>query len=213
MTTYRLVGFIARELQVMGDKGTATRERILEKALQLFQHKGFGGTSISDILDSAGIKKGTLYFHFTSKDEIGFTVLKRASSELSAFLDSVLVGDTALAKLDSYFIGILESQRRLKFIGGCIFGNAALEMSDSNALYADYISQVFEQWIETIRSIVAAAQSSGDIRGDIPAEALARQIVAATEGAIMLARIHKHEHSLNLCFTSLRQMLAPVRTK
>src|SRR5512145_2675541 len=101
----------------MGDKGAATRERILEVALQLFQHKGFGGTSISDILGSAGIKKGTLYFHFTSKDEIGFSVLQRASSELSAFLDSVLVGDTAQAKLDSYFSGILEWQRRLKYVG------------------------------------------------------------------------------------------------
>ena len=53
-----------------------TRERILRAAMELFRRHGFHNTSLSRILKDAGITKGGFYFHFKSKEELGFAVLE-----------------------------------------------------------------------------------------------------------------------------------------
>ena len=60
--------------------GTQTRERLLEEATELAQRKGFGATSVNDLLVATGIKKGTLYYHFPGKDDLGLAVLERAKA-------------------------------------------------------------------------------------------------------------------------------------
>lgn len=192
----------------MSDKGARSREKVLDEAFKLFQHKGFGATTINDLMEASGLKKGTLYFHFSGKEEIGMLVLQRAQTELTDFLDKTLTGTTPAACLANYFDRTLEWQRRLEFVGGCIFGNAALEMADSNDAFARFISQVFEEWEEKIRCVIAAAQEAGQIRSDLTADALAHHVVTATEGAIMFSRLRKNDQPLITCFDSLRSLLA-----
>lgn len=191
----------------MSGKGSRSKEKVIEEAFKLFQQKGFGATSINDLMAASGLKKGTLYFHFSDKEEIGMLVLQRARTELMDFLDKTLTGTTPAACLLNYFDRTLEWHRRLEFVGGCIFGNAALEMADSNDLYARFISQVFAEWGEKIRMVIAAAQGAGQIRTDLTADALAHHVVTATEGAIMLSRLRKDDQQLISCFDSLRTLL------
>ena len=54
-----------------------TKERILETALGLFAQSGYLGTSMSDIAGELGITKGTLYKHYTSKQEILDSIVER----------------------------------------------------------------------------------------------------------------------------------------
>ena len=192
-----------------GKKGDETKERILEESLKLFQRKGMGGTSLSDILAATGLKKGALYFHFTSKEEIALLALERARSELLGFLDSSLTGQTPAARLDNHFSALLEMHRKLCFAGGCIFGNVALEMADSNDRIASIVCGVFDEWTERIRGTVEAGVSEGVFRSDLSAADMALHVVAATEGAIMLARLQKSDAPLTVCFSALRLLLAP----
>lgn len=195
----------------MHNKGATTKDRILDEAMKLFQHKGFGSTTLSDILDATGLKKGALYFHFASKEEIALLALDRARTELLGFLDTTLVGPTPTACLENYFTALLEWHRTLRFAGGCIFGNAALEMADSNEQFASFVRSVFDEWIARIRAIVEAGQAEGLIRGDLAAEDMAQHMVSATEGAIMLARLRKSDAPLSLCFAAFRLLLSPPR--
>ncbi len=58
----------------------STQERqteILDAAEQLFALEGYDGTSVSDIMKVVGIAKGTLYYHFASKDEILDALISR----------------------------------------------------------------------------------------------------------------------------------------
>lgn len=47
-----------------------TKRKIFETSMKLFAEKGYDATSIEDITESVGVAKGTLYYHFTSKEEI-----------------------------------------------------------------------------------------------------------------------------------------------
>jgi len=46
------------------------KERIIDAGIRLFLAKGFAGTTTKELTDAAGVAKGTLYWHFTSKDRI-----------------------------------------------------------------------------------------------------------------------------------------------
>lgn len=58
------------------------KEEILDAAEKLFAAKGFDNTSTGDILDAVGIARGTLYYHFKSKEEILDGVIQRMASRL-----------------------------------------------------------------------------------------------------------------------------------
>lgn len=55
------------------------RNEILDAAEQLFGQKGFDGTSTNDILEKVGIARGTLYYHFKSKEDIMDALIERYS--------------------------------------------------------------------------------------------------------------------------------------
>ncbi len=52
-----------------------TKERILDVAIDLFAQKGFDAVSMREIAEASGIRKATLYYYFTTKDEILVTIL------------------------------------------------------------------------------------------------------------------------------------------
>ena len=78
----------------MSTKGELTRSKILANAGQVFQDKGILATTVTDLLNATGTTKGNLYFHFSSKEDIGLEVLKKAHTAFNSFLDKALTGPT-----------------------------------------------------------------------------------------------------------------------
>ena len=74
-----------------------TAERILETASDLFARQGAYGTSLGDIAKSVGISKGTLYYYYTTKQDVVDAVAKRTISaigdRLFAWVDTVKATD------------------------------------------------------------------------------------------------------------------------
>jgi TetR/AcrR family transcriptional repressor of nem operon len=188
----------------MKTKGDITREKILASARELFNIKGFSATTINDLVQATGMQKGSLYFHFTGKDEIARAVLNEATSEFMDFLSAALAGDNPGASLEQFFRCALEKHLATGFVGGCLFGNSALEMSDSDPEFAGAIARVFDQWSDKVAVAVAGAQQNGQIRTDIGSEALANHIIASIEGGIMLSRLKKDERPMRQCLETLR---------
>jgi AcrR family transcriptional regulator len=67
--------------------GAATRDRILAVALELFASKGYAATSVRDITERLGMTKASLYYHFTSKEEILRALLSPIGVELTALVE------------------------------------------------------------------------------------------------------------------------------
>jgi len=72
--------------------GLVTRERILLEAARLFRHRGYAATSLRDIADAAGLKAGSIYYHFDSKEQIVNEVLAEGTAILT---------DTVKARIDA----------------------------------------------------------------------------------------------------------------
>ena len=78
------------------------KEQILDKALHLFLEKGFDKTSISDILDSLDIARGTLYYHFESKEAIMDAIIARQAQKVIQKVEKI-VNDHSLPVYDKLF--------------------------------------------------------------------------------------------------------------
>ena len=185
-------------------KGENTHTRVIETARWLVNKNGFSNTSINDIIEATGVKKGNLYFHFSSKEELGLAILRDAADEFFQFLSDSFQGKTPMEMLSSFFDAVLEKHRKTNFIGGCIFGNTALEMSDRNPKFLNPIRSVFNTWVDRIANLLIEAQKLGELESKFSPHLLAKQIVASIEGGIMMARLTKNENDLKDCLDSLR---------
>ena len=189
------------------------KERLLNEATRLVQEKGFGATSINDLLAAVGLKKGSLYFHFESKRELGLSVLERARFQFAEFRRAALSGETPVARLHHFFEAVLSAQRQTGFVGGCLWGNTALEMSDTDAEYATFVAEVFDEWIAQIEAVIVAGQAEGQFRADVSACQLASHVVAAIEGGVMQSRLRKADEPLRSVLDSLEALLKPLAPK
>jgi len=177
-------------------RGEATKERLIEEATGLINIKGLGATSVRDLLAATGVAKGSLYHHFPGKEDLGLAVLERARVRFVTFLDKSLVGATPGERLIAFMGAVLAAHREAGFVGGCIFGNTALEMSDTDVAYARVVQDVFAQWVARLKEVIAAAQRAGEVRRDLSPDCMANHVVAALEGGIMLSRLRKDEAPL-----------------
>ena len=190
-----------------------TRDRLIDAAYELARRKGFDRTSIAEVMEAADVGKGSLYHHFPDKASLGLAVLERDREVFMTMIDDCLTASTPLEGLDRFLTTALERHRETGFVGGCLWGNTALEMSDSNPAYAQRVAAVFDEWIGKLAETIRAGQDRGMIRADFPATDLARSVVASVEGGIMLSRLTKEAAPLRACLASLRAMLTAAPPK
>ncbi|MCQ4636211.1 TetR/AcrR family transcriptional regulator [Anaerovorax odorimutans] len=80
-----------------------TKQEIVNASLELFASKGYGGTSMNDIISAVGISKGSVYWHFKSKEEIFMQVITENYAEWIDLLNRELaVIDNPIDKLRKY---------------------------------------------------------------------------------------------------------------
>jgi TetR/AcrR family transcriptional repressor of nem operon len=102
----------------MAAKGNETKNRIVTEASKLIQRKGLAATTVSDLMTATGLHKGSLYFHFPGKEEIGLEVLRQSREGFMTFLDNALTGDNPGDCLDHFLRRALEIHRQRGFVGG-----------------------------------------------------------------------------------------------
>ena len=65
------------------ERSERSRKDILDAALKLFSHRGYGATSVNDIAEEAGVSKGNVYHHFPDKESIFRSLIDRYFHALS----------------------------------------------------------------------------------------------------------------------------------
>lgn len=74
------------------DRGQATRQFIVDAAARLFTEEGYAGASIERVLRDAGVSRGALYHHFSSKEALFAAVLEAVETRVAATLAAAAQG-------------------------------------------------------------------------------------------------------------------------
>jgi AcrR family transcriptional regulator len=166
----------------------ATRERLLDAARHLFWLKGYAATGMSELLEHAGVRSGSFYHFFPSKEAILLAVLDSYLEGLEpaivqpAFARTRSPIERIFAILEGYRERLLETDCRY----GCPLGRLALEIEPENAPAHARIAANFRAWTGAIRQCLEAAREQFPAATDL--DALATFVLTAMEGGVMQSR-------------------------
>ncbi len=165
-----------------------TRERLLQAAFREVYRSGFQSAGLDTILASAGVTKGALYYHFDSKEALGYAIVDEVIAlDLRAkWLRPLLSGEDPIDTL----IGIVqnESVRPADVRGGCPLNNLAQEMSPLDEGFRKRLARVFGAWRDGIAAALREGQKSGRVRRDVEPAQAAGFLMAMVEGYVSLAK-------------------------
>ena len=134
---------------------SSKRDELVDIASSLFYQQGCGATGIKQIIDTAGIAKGTFYSHFTSKDEVGVAWLKTRHTIWNSWLNTQLdTAKSARSKLLALFDFLEKWMTECEF-RGCAFLNTLAEVPNpDHAMRQEVLAhkQDLQSKIETLAS-------------------------------------------------------------
>src|SRR5882724_8230451 len=191
--------------------GRSTREAILEAAAELMHLKGYQATTLDDVLRESGVGKGNFYYHFKSKEDLGYAILDQI---IGSFLDRTLEPcfadpeGRALTQIRCFLDRVLETQRERNCVGGCPLGNLAAELSDVHEGFRARLASVFAAWRERLTLALSTAQRRGMVDATCRPDAVAGFFVASLEGAILLTKLTKDIAVMEQCVAETKRYLS-----
>jgi AcrR family transcriptional regulator len=169
----------------------STRDRLVFTALKLFSEKGYGSTSVADILRDAGANSGSLYHFFPTKQDLLLAVLEAYRDGIEPMLlapawEGV---EDPIKRVFALLARYRQALETTECVYGCPIGSLALELHEPDPSVRELLAVNFEGWIHHVRSCFEAA------RGRLPAgfdtEKLARMTLCVMEGGVMQSRTYR----------------------
>src|SRR5258708_34422415 len=108
-------------------RGRASRERIVERAADLFAERGIAATSVDEVLAAAGAGKGQFYHYFRSRDELAAAAVGYRCAQVLAGLTQALGGVSSLAGLEKALAEFVTGVEQMGLPGSPI-GTLATEL-------------------------------------------------------------------------------------
>ena len=191
---------IVASMPPLGTKTTSvsTRDHLVEVGLELMRKHGYGATGLQEILEAAGVPKGSFYHHFGSKEEFTAAVLERYG-ELTLQHSREILQNTRqapLKRLRRYFEDLIRIAGQSSAIPGCLAGNLTLEVSAVSPLLQGHLSSGFMRWQSDVASALREAVEKGDLPRSTKAEPLAGFVLNSWEGALLRSQADKSDAPL-----------------
>jgi AcrR family transcriptional regulator len=197
----------------MSDKGTQTRNNIVEKSLQLFSVKGYFNTSIADILEATNLTKGGLYGHFRSKEDIWYAVYDRAVMIWRGivFRNMRKVEDPLERIAKTIEADLREYLGDGTFEGGCFFLNMLVELSGQSASMSKHIVKGFIRFSRLLCRWLEDGMKKGILKDGVDCREAADFIVISLNGAAALFSATRDPIILNETANQLRLYVNQLR--
>ncbi|WP_094508732.1 TetR/AcrR family transcriptional regulator [Brucella thiophenivorans] len=172
----------------------STRERIIEAAGKLFHAEGIRDVSVDTVAQNAGLTKRTLYYHFSSKDDLIAAYLEaRDQPNLLLFQRWFAETEGSVAdKVRGIFLNLARSAKHPKW-KGCGFLRTSVELIQFPGHPAMIAARIHKMRVEDWLCSIFEEQQAPD-----EARILARQIILLLDGAFAVVLLHRDENYM-LC--------------
>jgi TetR/AcrR family transcriptional repressor of nem operon len=187
-------------------KGELTRRKIVEAAAPIFNQNGYEGSSLSALMEATGLKKGGIYRHFASKEELAAEAFDYTwEAAWNTRILHVYEKANGIDKVKQLIANFVE--HRSPVPGGCPVLNTAVDADDGNPVLRKRVARALRLWVARLQSFVEEAQVQGDARADADPKGVATLIVASLEGALMMSRLQRNDDALRRVQTHLNHYL------
>ncbi|MBL8542662.1 MAG: TetR/AcrR family transcriptional regulator [Hyphomonadaceae bacterium] len=200
----------------IGGKGKRTRERLMDAAYEAILTKGFSGTSIDELVEAAGIKKGGFFYHFRDKGDLARHLLNRFLEEDETVMDELTARAHAssddpmqrfLAFLDLY----AEAMDQMEELHpGCL---VAAILYQEQAFDRDVRQVLFDtamRWRARFRQWFLEIETKYRALTPVELDTIADSFSAVVEGSIVLTRALNDHRLLGRQLRLFRDMVKTV---
>lgn len=164
-------------------------KEVLNKATDLFWHKGYNATSMQDLVDGLGISRSSLYDTYGDKHTLFIKALESYQCESSAKICEIARdGEPAKVTIKhilQFIINNLLGDQKQK---GCFMVNAEVEVAPHDEVVSQMISNNDQQVEESFYNVIKKGQDNGEISTAKDARALARFISNTVKGIQVTAK-------------------------
>ncbi len=176
-------------------KGAETRGRILDIAEASVLAKGFGATSIDEIIAEAGITKSGFFYHFRDKNELAREMVRRFIDENDRLFDDIFSRGKELSDdpLQAFLIGLkllaetlADAQRQHP---GCLIASVCYQERLFDRDVVELTKATTLRWNDRFRGYLDAIAAVYPPRGGMDLDDLAQSFGCMVDGGIIMARI------------------------
>ena len=189
-------------------RGRASRERIVERAEDLFAERGIAGTSVDEVLAAAKAGKGQFYHYFRNRDELAAAAVGYRCTQVVDGLTDALGDVSSLAGLERALAGFIAGFEQTG-LPGCPIGTLAAEVAGRNEAARLQAAAGFDAWERLLADALGRMRQRGELRVDAQPAVLATGLLASIEGGMVLSQARKDVASLRIAVDT---GLAQVRT-
>ncbi len=191
------------------------RQRLIQSAMELFHSRSYADVGVNELCQNAGVKKGSFYHFFPSKQDLTLAALDAMSD-----LFDRLIGEPAFAqdvppleRVQRFFELIyqyqLSSAQNTGTMLGCPFGNLAVELSTQDEPIRLKVMQIFEIITGRLEHALEDAVASG-VLPETDTAAAAQAILAYLEGVELLAKTRNDPDFIRAMAAKAVQLALPV---
>ena len=191
-------------------KREAKKDHLLTCGLDVMKVHGYNGTSVKDIVDAAGVPKGSFYNYFDSKEDFAVEAIEQVARDSYAMAEQHLVHSSApaLKRLQHFFEAHSDQVCDDGYQVGCFLGNMGQEMSDC----CDVIRQTVQRTLATITALIEQVLEEGRANGELDKkqdpEELAQFLFNAWEGTLLRMKAEKSRAPLENFLGMLPRVLS-----
>jgi TetR/AcrR family transcriptional repressor of nem operon len=171
----------------------SNREKILTEGLRVVHQRGFGGASVRDIVEAAGVPQGSFTNHFASKEAFGLEIIELYFARTFEVIRETLRNDSRppLERLGAYIDAAKARLSKDNMRNGCLFGNFTAEASDSSEVIRRRLVEIFAEVQESVAYCLRAAVKAGELPPDFDCNEVAGFVVSSMQGANLVAKAQR----------------------
>lgn len=182
-----------------------TRTRLVLTAMQLFWEKGYGSTSVADVLKAAQVNSGSLYHFFPGKQELLLAVLDAYHEGIRPMLlEPAWRGvEEPIERIFALLARYRRSLTDTDCFYGCPIGSLALELHEPDPPVRARLAANFAAWVDAIHQCLVEAGPR--LPRGLDRRDLATFVLTTMEGGVMLARTFRDISRFDAVVRQLRR--------
>ncbi len=189
---------------------TDKRDLILAKGAQVMTRRGYHGTGVLEIVQAAGIPKGSFYHYFASKEDFALQALEhiylpRLGRYQTALASQVLPPCERILRYYAELLAHFSRQQCPEY--HCFIGSLSFEMAELSQPIGKRVETILRQSVAILANCLEQARDVGEIDADIDCQALAEFIGNAWEGALLRMKVGRSVAPLESFLVQLGRLL------
>jgi len=181
----------------MARDGSKTRQRILDAALDLVLAYGYSGTSLDRVIERSGTTKGTFFYHFDSKADLGHALLQEFADNDERSLRETLADAEARSDdpLEQVMTFVELFEKKMSGLDGphpgCLFASYITESELFGSETLDLARNAMELWKTVLGAKFAEVIEAHPPAVDVDPQSLADAITVVFEGSFILSKTYR----------------------